>query len=52
MREYDKSTYDTWAKILETNPAEAALLGLGFKECRTYWGKEGPETEGLDGRGL
>ena len=52
MREYDKSTYDTWAKILETNPTEAALLGLGFKECRSYWGKEGPETEGLDGRGL
>ena len=52
MREYDKSTYDTWAQILETNPVEANNLGLGFKECRTYWGKEGPETEGFDGRGL
>jgi D-amino-acid oxidase len=52
MREYDKSTYDTWARILETNSVEADHLGLGFKECLTYWGKEGPDTEGLDGRGL
>lgn len=52
MREYDKSTYSTWSLILETNPVEASHLGLGFKAGRTYWGKEGPETEGLDGRGL
>jgi D-amino-acid oxidase len=52
MREYDTSTYNTWARILETNSVEADHLGLGFKECMTYWGKEGPETEGLDGRGL
>ena len=52
MREYDKSTYSTWTQILETNQAEADHLGLGFRECRTYWGKEGPETEGFDGRGL
>jgi D-amino-acid oxidase len=52
MREYDKSTYDTWAQIIETNHAEAVNLGLGFKDNRTYWGKEGPETEGHDGRGL
>ncbi|KAE9372321.1 nucleotide-binding domain-containing protein, partial [Stipitochalara longipes BDJ] len=29
MREYDKSTYNTWAQIIETNHAEAANLGLG-----------------------
>jgi glycine/D-amino acid oxidase-like deaminating enzyme len=52
MREYDKSTYDTWAQIIETNHAEAVNLGLGFKENKTYWGKEGPETDGHDGRGL
>jgi len=52
MREYDKSTYNTWAELIETNHVEAANLGLAFKENRSYWGKEGPETEGHDGRGL
>jgi D-amino-acid oxidase len=52
MREYDKRTYDTWTGILETNPIDAKDFGMAFKECRNYWGKEGPETEGHDGRGL
>jgi D-amino-acid oxidase len=52
MREYDKRTYDMWTQILEADKVEAAYYGIGFKECRNYWGEEGPETEGLDGRGL
>ncbi|KFY12516.1 hypothetical protein V492_03832 [Pseudogymnoascus sp. VKM F-4246] len=52
MREWDKRTYDMWTRILEANHDKADYIGMGFKECRTYWGKEGPETEGLDGRGL
>jgi hypothetical protein len=52
MRDFDKKTYDTWTRILETDAGEAKNLGMAFKECRTYWGKEGPETEGHDGRGL
>lgn len=52
IREYDKSTYDTWTRIVEANRSEATRSGMAFKECRNYWGKEGPETEGLDGTGL
>jgi D-amino-acid oxidase len=51
-QEYDKRTYDLWTLILENNQVEAEHLGLGFKESRVYWGKEGPETEAGDGRGL
>jgi len=51
-QEYDKRTYDIWTLTLEANQVEAEHLGLGFKECRIYWGKEGPDTEGGDGRGL
>jgi D-amino-acid oxidase len=52
MRAHDTITYNAWTHILNTDSAEAKKLGLGFKLARTYWGKDGPDTGGGDGRAL
>lgn len=60
-REWDAATYCTWTKWLEEGDGEVEgetmeerekRLGLGFRTCHYFWGKEGEETRGGDGSGI
>jgi len=63
VRKWDARTYAAWKTLLlegdglkegegEGYQERVKRVGLGFKESRNFWGKEGVETEGGDGVGL
>lgn len=53
VRQWDARTYESWARLLrdgdgkvgETYEERVKRIGLGFRESRNYWAKEGSETE-------
>ncbi|CZR66903.1 related to D-amino-acid oxidase [Phialocephala subalpina] len=61
-RTWDEKTYKTWTRWLkegdglggqgETMEEREKRMGLGFRTCHYFWGKDGEETKGLDGSGI
>jgi D-amino-acid oxidase len=61
LRAYDARTYEAWTERLTSAHATRGTkekrevekeMGMGFRPARYYWGKDGAETEGRDGRGI
>lgn len=63
-REWDAKTYRKWTEWLESGDGYGGKgkeeqmeerekrMGLGFRTCHYFWGKEGEETSGGDGSGI
>lgn len=63
-RGWDRKTYGVWARWLRGGDGELKgegievmderekMIGLGFRTCHYFWGKESEETRGGDGSGI
>lgn len=54
LRGIDARTYRAWTSMLEPHSSNLERekekeVGLGFRNCRYYWGKDSAETKGGDG---